>query len=293
MNFGNKKYNSKLLLFGEYMIILGAEALALPIQNFSGFLKYEENTKSDNLANLIEFIQERTSIKLNIPKHFNAKNLIFESNIPVGYGVGSSGALTAAVYDSFAVNKKQGLEELRFELANIEHFFHGTSSGIDPLISYLNKVVISKKEGLEILNLEDGMRPILNSFYLIDTKISRKTGPLVQIYKSKLENSAFKGICENELIPLNSQAIESIIQKNINDLKRAMQGIANLQYEYFQEMIPSGYKEIWQKSLENKNVHLKLCGAGGGGFMLAFCAEPKYIQSWAANHNLAPIQIIV
>ena len=54
---------------------------------------------SKNLnQNLVEFNWQRLDNDLK-------ENLYFNSNIPQGYGLGSSGALIAAVYEKYAVSK--------------------------------------------------------------------------------------------------------------------------------------------------------------------------------------------
>jgi len=70
------------------------------------------------------------------------EGLAFESNIPIGFGLGSSGALSAGVYDSFCLAKaNDNLELTKKHLAQIESYFHGSSSGTDPLVSFLQQGV--------------------------------------------------------------------------------------------------------------------------------------------------------
>ncbi|MGB3548199.1 MAG: mevalonate kinase, partial [Saprospiraceae bacterium] len=55
------------------------------------------------------------------------------SNIPEGYGMGSSGAVCVAVLSDYA--SPATLDRInRPFLARMESFFHGTSSGTDPYI---------------------------------------------------------------------------------------------------------------------------------------------------------------
>ena len=77
--------------------------------------------------------------------------LYFDSSIPQGYGVGSSGALVAAIYDKYASDKITVLENLTRDkllklksiFSMMESFFHGKSSGLDPLNSYLSSTDIN------------------------------------------------------------------------------------------------------------------------------------------------------
>ena len=89
---------------------------------------------------------ELASFNLEVLKNDVNHGMFFDSSIPQGYGVGSSGALVAAIYDKYAQNKITVLENLTREkllqlksiFSEMESFFHGKSSGLDPLNSYLS-----------------------------------------------------------------------------------------------------------------------------------------------------------
>ena len=143
-----KKYFSKILLFGEYGIISNSNALAIPYDEYLGQIMFNDNNSSSNknLYKLYEFLIEKKLDNIldtsSFEKDLN-KGMIFKSNIPVNYGLGSSGALVAALYDSYSLNKnKIDLSETIKELSSIESFFHGKSSGLDPLTSYLNSPIL-------------------------------------------------------------------------------------------------------------------------------------------------------
>jgi mevalonate kinase len=38
-------------------------------------------------------------------------------------------------------------------------------------------------------------------------------------------------------------------------------------------MIPTLYQEMWDQGLKSKQCFLKLCGAGGGGFLLGYSPD--------------------
>jgi mevalonate kinase len=62
------------------------------------------------------------------------KGWSFNSSIPIGHGVGSSGAYVAAVYDRYLAGKKHfDYASPSTTMANMEAFFHGSSSGMDPV----------------------------------------------------------------------------------------------------------------------------------------------------------------
>ncbi len=38
-------------------------------------------------------------------------------------------------------------------------------------------------------------------------------------------------------------------------------------------MIPNSFHDLWRKGIETNDYYLKLCGSGGGGFILGFTQD--------------------
>ena len=135
MDLKTRKYYSKILLFGEYTILNGSKAIAIPFERFFGQWKLSgDENASESLAHLksyLECLEDRMVDHIDFDSWnlLNRDKLFFDSNIPMGYGAGSSGSVTAAVFDQFYTGKEQmSLEKLRANLALIESCFHGASS---------------------------------------------------------------------------------------------------------------------------------------------------------------------
>ena len=101
-------FYSKILLFGEYGIIKDSKGLSIPYNFYNGALKTEENPTSDAIKSnesLKRFVAYLKTIDADLVT-FDIETLskdveagmYFDSSIPQGYGVGSSGALVAAIY---------------------------------------------------------------------------------------------------------------------------------------------------------------------------------------------------
>src|SRR5690606_28401277 len=110
--------------------------------------------------------------------------MYFDSSIPQGYGVGSSGALVAAIYDKYAENKITVLENLTREkllklktiFSEMESFFHGKSSGLDPLNSYLSiPILILSNDNIEATGIPSQNSEGKNAVFLIDSGITGET----------------------------------------------------------------------------------------------------------------------
>ncbi len=265
-----RTYHGKLLLLGEYTILRGSQGLAMPLELFGGFWSIAgEDPAPGVLSSMADYLAEKDfSFDLDVVrfKEDVANGWHFNSDIPFGYGAGSSGALTAGIYDRYVSDKAVDLSKLKKELGSIEGFFHGASSGIDPLICYLNQSVLL--EGKDQLKVVENIPDYKHQFFLIDTGIARKTAPLVDIFLEKSKDINYKNRCDAELIPAVDEAIAAFLAADWWGLFEQWHEISFFQYKYFSEMIPEAFRQIWLDGLGGDDYKLKLCGAGGGGFIL-------------------------
>jgi mevalonate kinase len=279
-------FGSKLLLFGEYSIVSGSKGLAIPFKKFDLSFTYDAGAHTieqsalvfADYANYVEQVQEKVgSYDLKAFREDVKHGLKIRSTIPIGYGLGSSGAVIAAFYDAYCTNKSEllALSSLRKELGLLESFFHGASSGLDPLVCYLDKgVLISSKTSSEAVNISEDNIHALQAF-LINSGAERRTAPLVNIYLEKMKHPAFAAVINEILIPENNRLVEAFIAGDLATCKRGIQNVSALQWQHFEEMIPENMKRLWAASNEAGTWQMKICGAGGGGFFLGFGEMPQ------------------
>ncbi len=275
MQINKKTYHSKVLLFGEYLILEESKALAVPFPEFSGAWKVVKDPKSQNpyykdFLRLIDFMYIQGINEFIELEEFELairKGLCFDSTIKTGYGTGSSGAVVAGIYDQFLQKDKatKDFAIIRTRLSAIESFFHGNSSGLDPLVSYFDQALLVDND--KSVSKVEFTKPDL-SYYLLDSGKSRSTQPLVEVFKQKKQSVAF---VEDVLKPLTVISDRAVGQSLANDsgLMDSILEMSKLQFVGFQEMILAEFKEMWKKGLDSNTFALKLCGAGGGGFYLA------------------------
>lgn len=283
----NRRYNGKLILFGEYSMIFGSEALLIPYASAFGEWSSVINRPSErafdsnkNLFKFYDYLKKDDKFRVLDLRRFEMElnaGLFFDSNIPLGYGVGSSGALVAATYDRYKLIEIQDIGKLKSFLAEMENCFHGNSSGIDPLQCYYGKPFIlsqqmadnNKKTSVAILD-SDFMPEDIHIF-LIDTKIKSPTAPLVNRFKELRNDSQYLQKFDNEYVPLVSECICSLINKGDDNFYSNLSQLSKLQLELLSHTIPEPTKEFFLTDINKEGFQVKLCGAGGGGFLLGFC----------------------
>jgi mevalonate kinase len=280
----NKSFPAKLLLFGEYTVLNGSRALAMPLTKWSGYLAESHRTQTE-LVPLAEYILAQKLFPQEASGKFlqaAQQGLQFISDIPQGYGAGSSGALCAAIYDQFFAASHDGdLNGVRTQLASMESFYHGTSSGMDPLVSWVQKPVL--KEGsayhcLDHIPSADNVR-----ICIIDSGTVRSTGHFVPEYLRKSADAVYFRDMIRPLMESSDHAISFLLENYTPMLWEHLQLISRMQFEVFRPMITPEILPLWQTSLETSDVVLKLCGAGGGGFYLAFVrgnAEMEFLRGF-------------
>lgn len=275
-------FNSKILLFGEYTLIKGSMALSIPYNKLNGQLLFDKlfKGKKSNHSSVVYLIEYLDFLENNNFGQFLditefksdlERGLYFECNIPISYGLGSSGAIVASIYDTYGFNKSEKLNELKSIFSKMESYYHGKSSGLDPLVSYLNKAILINDNGeLKTVSLPKENKNGGSGIFLLDTKTVGETQPLVNWFLKEYEKEKFKNKIQSTLIPTNNSCIRNYLLGNFNSVIKEVKTISEFTFDNFKPMSPESIKEIWQKGLETNDYYLKLCGSGGGGMMLGF-----------------------
>ena len=285
-------FYSKILLFGEYGIIRDSKGLSIPYNFYNGALKIEDNQTPEAIksnGNLKRFVTYLTNLQTEQPDLvvFNIENLktdvengmYFDSSIPQGYGVGSSGALVAAIYDKYAQNKITVLENLTREkllklknvFSQMESFFHGKSSGLDPLNSYLSiPILINSKDNIEATGIPTQSVNGKGAVFLLDSGIVGETAPMVNIFMEKLKDQGFRTMLKSQFIKHTDACVENFLGGDMKSLFSNTKKLSKVVLNNFKPMIPEQFHGIWQQGIDSNDYYLKLCGSGGGGYILGF-----------------------
>lgn len=276
-------YPCKLILFGEYTVLIGGSALACPIKNFTSYWKQGRIEVTDDLFNhFLEVAKIHPQINFNVNQWEKIKDqkLYLHSEIPQGYGLGSSGNYIAALVDScITFDQNTTLTQIKNILGHLENFYHGNSSGIDPFVIYFRKLTQIRDGNIEPMN----EKVDLSNYFLFDSKIKRKTQPLISLFNEKCSDSKFRSEIE-KLQVLNENIIDQ--SRKQMPVREIFKKISELQFEIMTSWIPEQILNLWKTGLENDDRYFKLCGAGGGGFFIVY--QVKSISD-NLNEEMIPI----
>lgn len=301
-------YYGKILLFGEYGIIEDSMGLSIPYSDYNGkFLISKESNPESRKSNrlLNSFYQNLVELKASnsLPCSLDLiafekdlkNNIYFDSSIPQGFGIGSSGAIVAATYDRYCNKNKidsgkeiqnESIIKLKSIFSKLESFYHGTSSGLDPLICYLNlPILIKSKTDLGTVGIPDSNNG-KGAVFLLNTGEVGNTQPLVQHFLERCKEEGFRKMLKNKFKKYNDASIDAFLKNEGKSLLKNVKSLSKVLYENFQPMIPKLYRDLWKEGIDTNSYYLKLCGSGGGGYILGFTKDFQEAQVKLSSYQL-------
>ena len=301
-------FYSKILLFGEYGIIKDSKGLSIPYNFYNGALKVSEeptakakesnehlrrfatylNTLQKEHPELVQF--DIASLEADIEK-----GMYFDSSIPQGYGVGSSGALVAAIYDKYATDKITVLENLTRDkllklkkiFGKMESFFHGESSGLDPLNSYLSiPILINSKDNIEPAGIPSQTENGTGAVFLLDSGSTGETAPMISIFMENMKQEPFRKMLKNQFVKHTDACVDDFLKGDVKSLFKNVKSLSHVVLDNFKPMIPAKFHNLWKNGIETNDYYLKLCGSGGGGYILGFTEDIEKARKSLKDYNL-------
>lgn len=265
-------YPSKLLLFGEYLVLQQGAALAIPDDRHqTKWVRKEESN-----AEMLEYLEYLKSNELT-KSHLNLDRLEkhlkngwqLESDIPRHMGLGSSASFVAAIYDRYktVADSEMPMEELQQIFATMEDFMHGKSSGFDPMPIYFRQPVLRKNNQSVLIN--NPISCLENwELELVDSGGPRGKNQWINKFLKKVEaDEEFKENIKT-LTKVNNKMVEAVIKNERSVAENLLTTFSNNQFHLFENWIPDSIKDQWEATNSNPGSVMKILGAGGGGYFL-------------------------
>ena len=306
INMKGPLFYAKILLFGEYGIIKDSKGLSIPYNSYKGGLKIKDLQLNDSqkkshqiIKNYISFLKSIDSLIIDFDwkkiKIDLASNIFFESDIPQRYGLGSSGALVASIYDRYALNKidisksltNNKLQKLKNIFSIMESYFHGKSSGLDPLNSYLGvPILIKSNNNIESPGIPSQDFTGLGAVFLLDSGFEGDTAPMVDLFMHNMKDESYSKIIKEDFISITDKCVDDFLSGSYKKLFDHLKELSKIVFNNFKPMIPDKYIDIWLKGINSNVYYLKLCGSGGGGYILGFTKNLNNTKKLLSGHKL-------
>lgn len=290
----NETFHSKIILFGEYSMIFDSTALMVPLRKYKAEWRMHaamdqvgETASNKSIRKFREYLANDAELsRLFDFQRFDAdleQGLYLDSDVPSGYGLGSSGTLTAAVFKRYANRQIDDLMELKRILGRMESCFHGSSSGIDPLECYLNRPFRIGPEGVTML--DEYFMPKDIHVFLADTGIKSNTKPLVQYFRNKREDADYLDAFQTEYVPRVSDCIDTLVAGEKETFFASLRQLTDGQLKFLRPMITDNSIDLF---LEHPDFHfgVKISGSGGGGYVLGFTDDVEQTKEFLDGYDL-------
>ena len=276
---------AKLLLLGEHTVLHGGEALALPLPRFAA--QWTDASPGPD-APFVAWAAYAAAGE-GLGEWFDvgafagaAPRLSVASTIPQDYGLGSSGALAALVYRRFArpTQATDDLAGLRARLGALESFFHGKSSGLDPLVCYLERPVLVGADATVSTLPGPGLRDFGGRWFLLDARVPKAGREAIARFGESCRDENFRRDYLRPALSLTADLIRMSIADGDDAVafRQNLRRLSGLQLAHLSWLIPAHIQRVWRELHTDDRAYLKLCGAGGGGYFLGYASEPRDLR---------------
>lgn len=294
----------KLILFGEHFVVHGGPALALPVTSVStqvtiralpGREPYRFKTdalvsEAEQARGLVDLALERLGID-PCPGPNEHWEIVANSSVPIGYGLGSSASFSVALLGALAraVSRPIAPEELKQHAHALEQLVHGTPSGIDDtVVSFGRPIWFCRDRPVQFLD-----PPVnVNQFMLLASSggpgsTKRAVSRVQALRQAKPER--FEELCE-QARELARQGRQAFLARDLQHLGRLM----DRNHELLQIIGVStpGLDRLVETARRAGALGAKLTGAGQGGFIVTLVDESTEVEVRQALRRAGVPQVL-
>jgi mevalonate kinase len=109
---------------------------------------------------------------------------------------------------------------------------------------------------------------------------------MVQIFMEQMKEKGFRNMIKHQFIKHTDACVEDFINGNVKSLFGNLKQLSNIVLDNFKPMIPVEFHNLWKKGIETNEYYLKLCGSGGGGYILGFTQDFEKAKKALKGYNL-------
>jgi len=237
-------------------------------------------SKTELLDNIDDIKHEliRESLKfMNVKKGVEVTSI---SDLTAhGTGLGSSSAYTVGVLNAIARYKK--INYSRFNLANDACLIEidkcnqpiGKQDQFASVFGGLNEIVFTKKSVDVIpINIKtDALAELSNNLLLFDTGIKRKSSTILKNQKKSYEFKDFKKT--SSLVALVPEFKKVLTSGSIDDAGRILHESWAIKRSIVKGITSDEIDNCYKTAINAGALGGKLCGAGGGGFLMFYVKD--------------------
>jgi mevalonate kinase len=104
-----------------------------------------------------------------------------------------------------------------------------------------------------------------------------------------MENSkeeAFNNMLQKEFVHYTNACVDDFLKADVKSLFGNIKKLSKVVLDNFKPMIPNQFHQLWKQGIETNAYYLKLCGSGGGGYILGFTEDLEHAKQLLKNYQL-------
>jgi mevalonate kinase len=122
--------------------------------------------------------------------------------------------------------------------------------------------------------------------FLLDSEIIGETAPMINIFMDKMKNEGFRKMLNEDFAKYTDACIEDFLHGNVKSLFGNVKSLSKVVLSNFKPMIPKAFHNLWQQGIDSNAYYLKLCGSGGGGYILGFTEDFENAKKILSKYKL-------
>ena len=101
-----------------------------------------------------------------------------------------------------------------------------------------------------------------------------------------MKQEGFRKMLKNQFIKHTDACVEDFLKGDVKSLFKNTKQLSKVVLNHFKPMIPKQFHELWKRGIETNEYYLKLCGSGGGGYILGFTEDIEKAKQSLSNYKL-------
>jgi len=96
---------------------------------------------------------------------------------------------------------------------------------------------------------------------------------MVNIFMENMKQEGFRQMLKEQFVKHTDACVDDFLKGDVKSLFSNVKRLSHVVLDNFKPMIPAQFHKLWKHGIDTNDYYLKLCGSGGGGYILGFTED--------------------